>query len=102
MEQPAGNASSSDAGWLPPGDTIAVWALAEALGVHRTHITNLLDQGEIKCAIDLRGKGSSRSTIRIPRSAILEFIEKRQVAIATITDKRATVRIRCGKRARKH
>jgi hypothetical protein len=67
--------------FLPPGESFPVWLLAKHLHVHRTHIINLIDVGEIKCAVDLRGPGSSRSTIRVPRAAVISFLESRKIVV---------------------
>jgi Helix-turn-helix domain len=67
--------------YLPPGESFPVHLLARVLHIHRTHLINLIDAGEIQCAVDLRGHGSSRSTIRVPRAAVIEFLEKRRIVI---------------------
>ncbi len=78
MEQPASNPAKRDAGLLPPGETFAVWQLAKLLWCHRNHLVHLIEEGEL-VAFDLRGKGSTRSTLRVPRGSIVSFLEKRQV-----------------------
>ena len=67
--------------YLPPGGSFSVIVLARALQVTRNHVINLIDTGEIKCAVDLRGPGASRSTIRVPRAAVIEFLESRRIVI---------------------
>jgi excisionase family DNA binding protein len=82
--------------YLPPGETFAVWQLAKMLNCHRSHLVHLIEAGEI-VAFDLRGKKASRSTMRVPRNSIVEFLEKRQViAAATKLGRRGD------KHARKH
>lgn len=65
---------------LPPGESIAVHVLARFWGVHPTHVSNLIEAGEIQ-AVDLRGPKSSRSTLRVPRGSLVEFLAKRQVIV---------------------
>jgi len=52
--------------------------LAHRLQVDSKHIANLIESGEIKCAVDLRSRGASRTTIRIPRAAVVEFLTRRR------------------------
>jgi hypothetical protein len=40
----------------------------------------MIEQGELGPAYDLRMKNASRSLVRIPRDALLEFIEERRIA----------------------
>jgi excisionase family DNA binding protein len=70
---------------LPPGDHFPVYVLARYLHVHRQHVLNLIDSGEIKCAIDIRGAQASRSTIRIPRWAVEDFLKSRTIVIVQST-----------------
>jgi hypothetical protein len=56
-----------------PGQWLPVWKLARLLNVCRAVVLEWIEEGAIKIAFDLRGKGSSRSTIRIPRSVVVEF-----------------------------
>jgi Helix-turn-helix domain len=71
-EQPA-------ADMLPAGESFPVWQLARLFHVDRQHLVNLIESGEIKVAIDLRGKTSSRSCIRVPRNSLIEFLQSRKV-----------------------
>jgi hypothetical protein len=88
-EQHASNASSTAcADLLPAGESIAIWQLARHWHCHREHIIRLVESGAIR-AFDLRGAGSSRSTLRIPRAALVEFLEKRQVIVPPSRDKHA-------------
>jgi hypothetical protein len=77
--------AAADAGvteHLPPGESFAVWQLAKLLHCHRTHLVHLIESGEL-VAFDLRAKSASRSTMRVPRDSIVEFLQKRQVIAAT-------------------
>jgi hypothetical protein len=67
--------------YLPEGDSFPVHVLARILHVDRDHIVHLIDTGEIKCAVDLRSPGASRSTIRVSRVAIVEFLESRRIIV---------------------
>ena len=69
--------------YLPEGQSFPVHLLAKVLHVTRVHVVNLIDAGEIKCAVDLRGPGASRSTIRVPRAAVLEFLESRRIVVVS-------------------
>jgi len=66
---------------LPAGDSFPVHVLARYWHVTRPHIINLIESGEIKCAIDIRSPGASRSTIRIPRWAVEEFLKTREIIV---------------------
>jgi hypothetical protein len=69
--------------YLPPGDNFPVYLLARFLHVHRQHVLNLIDCGEIKCAIDIRSPHASRSTIRVPRWAVEEFLKSREIVVVS-------------------
>jgi hypothetical protein len=55
------------------GEMFAVWQLSEILRCNRQHIIDLVEQGEL-VAFDLRGAGSSRATLRIPRDSVKSFL----------------------------
>jgi len=78
--------AATDADLLPAGESIAVYQLARHWHCDRGHIIHLVESGAIR-AFDLRGEGSSRSTLRIPRAALVEFLEKRQVIVPPSRDK---------------
>ncbi len=63
---------------LPPWDFFPLWWLAQRLHVTSKHVNTLIDTGEIDCAVDIRGKGSSRATIRVPRNAVIKFLIARK------------------------
>jgi hypothetical protein len=67
--------------YLPAGDSFPVHLLARILHVDRKHVIHLIDCGELKCAVDLRGPGASRSTIRVSRAAVIEFLESRRIIV---------------------
>jgi Helix-turn-helix domain len=62
----------------PPGQWVPLFELSRLLKVRREKLLELIEEGELAPAFDLRGKGSSRSAIRIPRAAVLEFLENRR------------------------
>ena len=66
---------------MPEGENIPVHVLARFLHVTRNHVINLIDSGEIKCAVDIRGASASRSTIRVPRWAVEDFLRSREIII---------------------
>ncbi len=63
---------------LPPWDFFPLYWLAARLHVTTKHLDNLILTGEIRCAVDLRGNKSSRATIRLPRQAVVDFLNGRQ------------------------
>jgi len=70
---------------LPAGDNFPVHVLARYWHVDRKHIINLIESGEIRCAIDLRSPHASRSTIRVPRWAVEEFLRSREIIVVSKT-----------------
>ena len=64
---------------LPRIEFVPVFLLAKLWRCHRQHIINLIDSGELKVPVDLRGKASSKSMIRIPRASVVEFLNRRKV-----------------------
>src|SRR5215471_8128208 len=71
--------------WLP------LWELARLLKVRREKLLELIDEGEISYAYDLRGKGASRATVRIPPSAVIAFLER--TTISTVPARRRVLKI---------
>jgi hypothetical protein len=66
---------------LPHGESLPLYVVARTLGLDRKHLVHLVESGEIKTAYDCRNATASRSTIRIPRDAVLEFLERRKIVI---------------------
>jgi hypothetical protein len=62
---------------LPSWDFFPIIWLAERWHCSSMHIFRLIESGELPVPIDLRNKGSSRATIRIPRKALIEFLNRR-------------------------
>jgi len=50
---------------------------AQLLGVSDQHVSNLLIDGELEKAPDIRRAGATKSLTRIPRESIRDFIERR-------------------------
>jgi len=65
-----------------PGQWLPLWKLARLLNVRREKLLELIDEDELWPAYDLRGKGAFRACIRIPRSAVMEFLERTTTATA--------------------
>jgi len=65
--------------WLP------LWELSRLLKVRREKLLELIDEGEIGCAYDLRGKGASRATVRIPPHAVIEFLQRAKISTAAFS-----------------
>ena len=51
--------------------------------MRREKLLELIDEGEIERAYDLRGNGASRATIRIPPAAVIAFLERTTISTAT-------------------
>ena len=47
--------------------------------VSRAKVHEWIEEGELLPVYDLRGKGASRSAIRIPRAVVVEFLESRRI-----------------------
>lgn len=63
---------------LPAGkEWFSIRWLARHWGKSVQHIINLVDSGEIKTAVDMRGKHAKRSDTNIPRKAVVDFLERR-------------------------
>jgi helix-turn-helix protein len=84
----------SAAEYLPAGESFPIWYLAKLFHCDRQHLVHLVKSGEIAGAIDLRGKSSSRSCIRIPRDSLIEFLESRKIAGASKIGRRG---LSCGR-----
>jgi hypothetical protein len=65
-ELPAGKA------WFSPR-----W-LARHWGRSIQHVLNLIESGEIRDNVDMRGEGSRRSNLNIPRQAVIDFLKRRK------------------------
>jgi len=65
------------------GQWAPLWELARLLKVRREKLLELIDEGEISCAYDLRGRGASRACVRIPPSAVIAFLERTTISTAT-------------------
>lgn len=65
---------------LPPGDSLPVFAIAKALNCTRGHVIHLIEAGELP-AVDLRAPGASRSTLRVARQSLLDWMESRTVIV---------------------
>jgi excisionase family DNA binding protein len=63
---------------LPPGESLPIHVVARALSCHRNHLVNLIEAGHLE-AYDLRGPHSSRSTIRITRQTLIEWLASRKI-----------------------
>lgn len=60
---------------LPEGRAcFAVFELVRLLSIRRERIMDLIEEGDLRGAIDMRGKGASRACIRVPRQCVLEAL----------------------------
>ena len=64
---------------LPAGkEWFSVRWLARHWGKSVQHIINLIDSGEIKESVDMRGKKAKRSDRIVVRAAVIDFLNKRR------------------------
>lgn len=66
---------------LPQQEFFPVWQLAKLWKANRQHIINLIESGELKVPVDLRGKAATKTMIRVPRGSVIEFLNRRKVRI---------------------
>jgi len=66
---------------LPNWESFPVNFLAKYLQIHRDHVLRLIELGEISPVLDLRAPNSTRSCLRVPREAVLDFLKTRQVTV---------------------
>ena len=77
---PAGKTESRFAHSLPAGrDFFRLREVSEMWRCHEVHVMRLIESGAIAIAADLRLKGTSKAMVRIPRAALLDFLDKRAV-----------------------
>ena len=58
-----------------------VFLLAKIFRCHRQHVINLIESGDLKVPIDLRGPRATKSMWRAPRPAVVEFLNNRKVQL---------------------
>ena len=51
--------------------------------MRREKLLELIDEGSLGVAYDLRRKGASRAAIRIPPAAVIAFLERTTISTAT-------------------
>jgi hypothetical protein len=56
-----------------------VWELAKSWHCSVQHIINLVESGELKVPVDLKGKSATKTMIRVPRASVVEFLNRRKV-----------------------
>lgn len=59
--------------------------LADLLQVSHQHITNLIDDGEIPVAGDLRSGSGGKAQLRIGRSSVVDFLRRRQIGVMKLS-----------------
>lgn len=65
---------------LPPGAALPVHVIARALHCDDQHLVHLIESGELE-AFDLRSPHSSRSTLRVTRTTLIEFLARRKIVV---------------------
>jgi len=73
---------------FPGRVTLKVYEVAAKLGVTEQHVIDLITEGKLG-AIDLRGKGASRSLYRIPIEAYRDYVVR---CLTTPTEKMRLLR----------
>jgi hypothetical protein len=64
---------------LPAGvDSFSLHWLAKRWKCSVTHVIHLVEAGEFKVAVDLRNRNSSKACIRLPRAAVVAFLNERK------------------------
>jgi len=66
---------------LPNWESFPVNFVAKYLQIHRDHVMRLIELGEISPVLDLRAPNATRSYLRVPREALLDFLKTRELAI---------------------
>ena len=68
---------------LPDHQSFSVQQLSQLLSINRAEVSRLIEEGAFSLAYDLRSPGASRSCLRVPRQAVLEFLENGQISTST-------------------
>lgn len=58
-------------------ESFALHEVAKIFHCSTQHFVNLIESGELRVPLDLRNKASSRAMIRVPRSSLVEFVNRR-------------------------
>lgn len=58
---------------------VGVPQLAKEWHCTTQHIFNLIEEGQLPGAVDLRGKAATKTMIRVPRASVVEFLNRRKV-----------------------
>lgn len=76
--QPASNSSNGEADLLPAGEMLAINELSKILRCTRQQVIALCEDGSLEGAVDLRCRGS-RAMLRVPRGAVVSFLESQKI-----------------------
>jgi len=60
-----------------PANFFTASALARILGISKRHVLNLIEGGDIEAGIDIRGKGSRKAYLVVPRCSVVKFLSRR-------------------------
>jgi hypothetical protein len=65
---------------VPAKNLLRVQEVAHMLSCSVDHVYNLLDEGALKVAVDIRTQGARRSCPRVLRASVLEFLQRNDLA----------------------
>jgi len=75
--------SSGEFDWqtlVPAKNLLRVQEVAHMLSCSVDHVYNLLEEGALKVAVDIRTQGARRSCPRVLRGSVLEFLQRNDLA----------------------
>jgi len=61
---------------VPAKNLLRVQEVAHMLSCSVDHVYNLLEEGALKVAVDIRTQGARRSCPRVLRASVLEFLQR--------------------------
>lgn len=65
---------------VPAKNLLRVQEVARMLSCSVDHVYNLLEEGALKVAVDIRTQGARRSCPRVLRASVLEFLQRNDLA----------------------
>ncbi len=65
---------------VPAKNLLRVQEVAHMLSCSVDHVYNLLEEGALKVAVDIRTQGARRSCPRVLRASVLEFLQRSDLA----------------------
>lgn len=65
---------------VPAKSLLRVQEVAHMLSCSVDHVYNLLEEGALKVAVDIRTQGARRSCPRVLRASVLDFLQRNDLA----------------------